>query len=229
MKPIRAVLLGLSLLLIFGAADATGQGKKKAPGKAPALVPEAIVDQLNLTANQKQKLADLQEEFAKRLKQSRQTLAADLKKAKADNDKAAMKRAAASMKLAVDETRQALEPRFEKILTPEQKKKYEELKKDTPAVAKKGDRKETKPETTKGTIQRLDPDKGTLQLTVDGKSETYQVARNTKVLDAAGTELPGGLTDKALAPGAEVTIVTSKPSAFAKRLNVLEIRLVAKK
>ncbi len=229
MNAVRGALLGLSLTVVFGIGDAAGQAQKKGQGMISPLVPEAVIDQLDLAAAQKEKYAKLQDEFAVRVRQTRAGLAADLKKAKAAKDKAAMKRLAASMKLAVDEHRRALEPRFEEILTPEQKKKYQELKKNAPVGGKKPGRKETPPETVKGTLQRLDPDKGTLVLTMDGKTETYTVSRATKVLDAAGAELPGGLTDKALAPGAEVAVTTSKPSATARRLNVLELRLVDKK
>ncbi|MCS6852802.1 MAG: hypothetical protein NZ700_16715 [Gemmataceae bacterium] len=74
-----------------------------------------------------------------------------------------------------------------------------------------------------GTIKSLDPDKGSLVLSVNGKTEKFRIARATKILDSTGKELPGGLTSPELKIGAEVTVVTEKVGK--KATAVKELRL----
>ena len=78
-------------------------------------------------------------------------------------------------------------------------------------------------EQIKGKIKKLDPDKGTLVLSVDGKDQTHKLSRATKVLDADGKEIEAGLGSSALKPGVEVTIITEKTGK--KTQGVKELRL----
>ena len=232
MNAVRTALLGLSLVLMFGLADAAAQFQKKGFGKLPPpeLITPEVLDQLSLTAQQKKWAGQLQDEFATRVQQSRMQMRPMLQKARMNEDKDAFRKARSSMQLATDQIRQNMDPRFQRILTATQRKKYAELKKkDAPVVAK--GRPGLAPGTTeaiKGTIKKLDPDQGTLLLTVNGKDSTYQVSRATKVLDDAGKELPNGLSDKALASGVEVSIIVNKQGRFAQRTSVTELKLAGK-
>ncbi len=229
MNAVRCGLLGLSLVLIFGLGDAAGQGKKKKnKGEIPSLVPQPIVEQLKLTDDQTKRLAALQEEYATRVKQLRTSMQEEAKKKTGQEKKDARKKLQASLTLAEDEARRVLEPRFEEILTPDQKKKYAELKKTIPTVTHK--KAGPQPvETVKGTIQRVDPDKGTLVLNVEGKGPTtYRYSRATKLLNAAGEPLPEGDAPKAFTPGAAVSLSFVKADTRKQQPIVMEIRLAGK-
>lgn len=229
MNLLRCGLLALSLVLIFGLGDAAGQGKKKDKGKVPSLVPQPILEQLKLTDEQTKQLAKLQEEYADRVKKMRAAMEDEVKKAKAGEEKKdARKKLQASITLAEDEARRDMEPRFEQILTPEQKTKYAELKKAIPTVTHK--KVGPQPvETVKGTIRRVDPDKGTLMLAVEGKGQaTYRYSRATKLLDAAGTPLPEGDSSKVLAAGAVVSLTFVKADTRKQQPIVMEIKLLGK-
>lgn len=229
MKAVRSVLLGLAFVLVFGVADGAvrgGKAKKKGKAPAPLLVSREILDQLNLTDSQSQLVAPLQMEFARRVKEEQRKIGPDLAKAKADKDKAATRKISASLRLAINQVRQSMEPRFVAILTPAQKKKYADLKMNMPAQGKAGPARA--PENVKGTIQRLNAGQGTLIMTVNGSQQTYLISRATKALDAAGGELPDGLADKALTPGTEVSLTITKSGGRSQRSSVLEIKLASK-
>ena len=208
---IRSGLLGLCLVIVFGMdADAqVGKKKKALANAAGKLVPPAVLDKLDLTAAQKEKAVQLQKDFTTSLADARKRMQEDVKKAKADKDKAGVKAAAASYQIAAGKVREDLEPRFVAILNDEQKKKYEELKKGGAPVGKGGARP-TGPDRFQGKIKVFNLDKGTLVLTVGGKNQTFRLSRATKALNAKGEELSDGLQDKALAAGAEVAVVVEK-------------------
>jgi Spy/CpxP family protein refolding chaperone len=221
MRCARQALVGLCCLLACGSlAEAQNAKKKDNPKNAPVvqLVPQSILDKLDLTAKQKEKFSDLQDEFAKQQARAKMQMLADMKKAKADDDKAGIKRAAAGYKISVEQTRTDMEPKFVEILTPAQKTKYDELKKDgTASTAAK--------ETVEGKIKSLDPDKGTLVVTVGKQNRTFRLSRATKVVDQKGEELAGGLADKKLAPGAMVSVTVEKEGPAGRNVAVKELKL----
>jgi hypothetical protein len=208
--------VGLTLIGMMTAENVPAQEKKKA---APAeLMPSAILDKLELTAAQKEKADRLQQDFTEQVKAARKLSQADLQKAKADSDKAAMKKAAAELKIKTETIREGLEGKFVELLNDQQKKKYEELKKGTPAAGVVAD-------TIKGKIKSINLEKGTLVLTADGKDSTFRLSRATKAVNKDGEELPKGLDDKGLAPGAEVVLSIEKQGKLLQSTNVKEIKL----
>ena len=72
----------------------------------------------------------------------------------------------------------------------------------------------------KGKVKSIDPDKGIVVITANGKDETYRASRGTKVFGPDGKELE--LNDKALKAGVDVTITFSKKG---KLLALEEIKL----
>ena len=58
-------------------------------------------------------------------------------------------------------------------------------------------------------IKAVDPAKGTVTVTVNGQDRTLTVAKDVKVLDKQGKELPEGLKAKGL-QGADVTLTVEK-------------------
>jgi len=72
----------------------------------------------------------------------------------------------------------------------------------------------------KGKIKSIDPDKGVVVVTTNGKDETYRASRGTKVFDPEGKELE--LNDKSLKAGVDVTLTYSKKG---KLLALEEIKL----
>jgi hypothetical protein len=74
----------------------------------------------------------------------------------------------------------------------------------------------------KGKVTKVDPDKKTITVNVDGKDMTFNIKADTKFLGGnKGGELKGGITAKALKTDANVTIKT--PDGDKK--NALEVRV----
>src|SRR4051794_20629909 len=60
------------------------------------------------------------------------------------------------------------------------------------------------------TIKRVDADQGALVFFAKGQDRTARVARDVKVVDAAGKDVAGGLQAKELRAGAVVTLSIEK-------------------
>jgi hypothetical protein len=63
-------------------------------------------------------------------------------------------------------------------------------------------------EEVKGKVKKIDADKFTITVSVDGQEKTYDVDRSAFVLSGEGRNFRGGF--KALKDGLEVTLTTSK-------------------
>src|SRR5262249_14163610 len=61
-----------------------------------------------------------------------------------------------------------------------------------------------------GTIQKVDAEKGVIQVHAGGQDRTVKVAKGAKVLDKNGKELPGGLKSKELKDGTVVTLTVER-------------------
>jgi hypothetical protein len=62
----------------------------------------------------------------------------------------------------------------------------------------------------RGKVKKVDADKGSITVTIDGKDMLFPCEKDTKVTAATGKELPDGLRSKELAVGADVVITTEK-------------------
>src|SRR5947209_7583717 len=62
----------------------------------------------------------------------------------------------------------------------------------------------------RGKIKKVDADKGTLTLTVDGKDQEVKLPDDTKLLGPSGADLKDGLQSTRLTEGAEVTVFYEK-------------------
>lgn len=124
-----SVGLALALLASVGAAPQDEQRDKKRPlAAAPGqlggpLVPDAIKERLNLSAEQKEKIAKLESEFAAKAKDSEGKLQDLLKKAREDRDRAALKDAQDKIAEA-RKIREGYEAKVAEVLTPEQRRTY---------------------------------------------------------------------------------------------------------
>jgi Cu/Ag efflux protein CusF len=78
----------------------------------------------------------------------------------------------------------------------------------------------------KGKIKKVDADKGTISVMVDGKAQTFTVPPTAKFYTAKDTALKGGIKDKQLKPGAMVTITCETKDG---KEVVTQIKLGAKK
>jgi hypothetical protein len=58
----------------------------------------------------------------------------------------------------------------------------------------------------KGTIKKVDADKGTITVTVDGKDQDFMIGADAKIVDAAGADLKDRLKAADLKAGAKVTV-----------------------
>ena len=110
-------LTGAFLLVSMAAYAAKGP---KPPDPAKQLLAPEILEKLELTAEQKEKLAPIQKEFEKMVHVARD---------KAKNKKDANERIAKG--------RAEIEPKMMEILTEDQKKKLEELRKQMPPAEEK--------------------------------------------------------------------------------------------
>src|SRR5262245_44680803 len=116
MKRMIAWSLALALVVLAALGSSHAADKKtKAPDPAKQLIPLDMVEKLELTAEQKEKLAPVQKEFEQAVHKAR--------------DKAKDKKDAAER---INKARTEIEPKALEILTDEQKTKLEELKKAAP-------------------------------------------------------------------------------------------------
>lgn len=131
--------LGLSLvvaLLVATGAD----GQQRQPdisrlqiglGRTGPLLPEGAKDKLNLTAEQKDKIAKLEKEFDDKSKESTDKLRESIQKAVQDKDISGLQGLRDLME-ANQKLRTEYEGKVAALLTDEQKKKFEEATKDAP-------------------------------------------------------------------------------------------------
>jgi Spy/CpxP family protein refolding chaperone len=138
MKVLRCGTFALCLALVFGVFPAGAQDKvdkaklKERFGQLKNLLPPDAAEKLNLTAEQKEKLAKLQEEFAAKLPDMLAKNKDAFKKAVEDKDIDTLKKLGAEMREEVEKVRKEFMDKVIVILTDEQKKKLEELKKEQP-------------------------------------------------------------------------------------------------
>lgn len=62
----------------------------------------------------------------------------------------------------------------------------------------------------KGKVKKVDTEKNTISIMVDGQEKTLKIGEGAKVLNAKGVALKEGIKDKALKAGAEVMVTTDK-------------------
>lgn len=126
--PFVVLVSGMAwLLLASGSANAQEKPRPKALG-APErlggpLVPTAVEERLKLTAEQKEKLAKIEKEFADKAKDETK-LREQMQKARDDKDRAAL-RAALEQIAEAGKVRAGYETKVQEILTGEQKKTFE--------------------------------------------------------------------------------------------------------
>ena len=141
---LRCIALGTALALMASLtmAGAADKVKKPKPPKTPPaspveistqLVPGDLLDKLTLNDEQKEKVGKLQKEFEEKTQEGVKKIA-DAKSA-AGKDKTALKKVAEDEKALQESTgkfRTEQETKLVEVLNDEQKKKFEELKKDLP-------------------------------------------------------------------------------------------------
>lgn len=132
MNRIRNVLLGLAVSL--AASSWLLAGDEQQPRKRPLaggdqvggpLVPKAIEEKLNLSADQKDKIAKIEKEFADKTKDTDSKIKEMMAKARQDKDRAAMKKILEQVAEA-RKVRTTYETQVQALLTPEQKKVLEQ-------------------------------------------------------------------------------------------------------
>jgi Spy/CpxP family protein refolding chaperone len=124
----RNAVIVLSLTLLTGGA-ASGQDEqrpKRRPGAAGPLVPAGLSEKLNLTAEQKDKLAKVEKEFADKTKDVESKIRVEMEKARADKDRAAMRKAQEDLAEA-QKVRATYEAQVRDLLTAEQKKAFAQV------------------------------------------------------------------------------------------------------
>jgi hypothetical protein len=70
-------------------------------------------------------------------------------------------------------------------------------------------------EIRRGTVKAVDPEKGTITITVGGKDETFALADGTRVVGADGKAVAAPFKDKAFAPGSSVAFKTATKNGRA--------------
>ena len=96
------------------------------------LLPQEAVDKLKLTDEQKEKLAAIQKDFASKSKEAFEKSRDAMKKAFEDGDKDAGKKAIEDMRSAAEKARSEALDKVAGILKDDQKKVFDEIKKDLP-------------------------------------------------------------------------------------------------
>ena len=136
MKPVRILTATVALALVVGgltarAEDGEKEGPRHGPGPGPMLehlLPPRVVDELNLTTDQKSKLADLESAFKKDAEAWRKAHVhnpEESRKAREADDKDSLKKLADDRRQLMD-TRKNYVDKFRASLTDEQKKKLDD-------------------------------------------------------------------------------------------------------
>jgi hypothetical protein len=150
------LLLCLGLMLL--PLPPLGSRARKLPENFGELLPPRIEEKLQLDPDQKEQLAGLRREFKEKCLDVHNQTQAEVEKIRAaakltglENDRATQRKlAAVATKMMNDYKglRAEYEPRLRAVLTAEQKKLYDALRKEKPPAAPKGDEKKGPP--TKG-------------------------------------------------------------------------------
>src|SRR5437870_7717824 len=61
----------------------------------------------------------------------------------------------------------------------------------------------------KGELKKVDPDKGTITVTVDGKDKDFMVSNDVKILDAKGGDLKDSLKSSVLKAGVPIIVISA--------------------
>lgn len=154
-----SVGLAATLLVTLTAAEQEKKPERKRalPEQLGQIFPQEALDKLNLTAEQKDKIATLRKQFEEKNKDAIDKVKENMAKAKdmmekarQDKDREAFKQIGDKMRetmQTVQKLRQELDGQFSPILTDEQKKKLEEVRKDAGGrPAKPGERLGTRKE-----------------------------------------------------------------------------------
>ena len=147
MRPFRFAVFARGLAAFMAAPYVTGADdeKPRRPGKGkfqgrggdfrPSLLPRGVEEKLNLTSEQKEKLAAIQKEFDEKQKDKFGKIREDMKKAFEDRDREAIRKGMEKMREvreAADKLRDEYRAKVEALLTDAQKKQFAELKKESP-------------------------------------------------------------------------------------------------
>jgi Spy/CpxP family protein refolding chaperone len=154
MNPLRYGVFGLALVLAASVAlpagaqdEKKGRDKGKLFERLSELIPADAVEKLKLTDEQKEKFTKLQKEYTEKQKAAFENSRDAIKKAFEDKDREAVKKAFEESKTAVEKVRNEFFDKASGLLTDEQKKKLEEIKKDRPNIGgfNPGNRPEGRP------------------------------------------------------------------------------------
>lgn len=151
MNLFRYGLFALSLALLTSlTTPAAGAHEKPERGKgkfgdrigAMKLLPGDAADKLKLSDEQKEKLAKIEKDFAEKIKEGFEKNRDAIKKAFEDGDRDAARKAMEEVRKAGEKIRDEFQEKLAGVLTDEQKKKFEEIKKDAPRFGpgRNGDR-----------------------------------------------------------------------------------------
>lgn len=147
-----AVGLVISFLVPLTAAEAEKKPERKRPGaeQPGQILPQEILEKLNLSSEQKDKVAKLRQDFEEKnkdsidkVKESVAKIKETMEKARQDKDKEAFRQAAEKMRETLDtvhKLRKDFEGQLSGVLNDEQKKKMEDLRKESSARPKPGER-----------------------------------------------------------------------------------------
>jgi len=135
MNPLRYCLLGLVSLCVMGAlalADDREQPRKRPseerrPPEGPVLLPPGILERLDLSAEQKEKIAKLDKEFQEKVEPAKKKLDEALEQARQNQNRQKAKDAEEAFRKEVGELHKAIGEKVGQVLTEEQRQRVGEL------------------------------------------------------------------------------------------------------
>lgn len=128
MKGLQLFSTGLAVALVLGLTTQAQEREQPRP-EGPALLPPGVWERLDLSAEQKEKIARLQKEFQEKVEPAKKKLDEAIEQAKQNQDRQKAQEAQDAFRKEVGPIQQALGEKLGQVLTEEQRRRLGELTK----------------------------------------------------------------------------------------------------
>jgi len=126
MKTLNCLVTGLAVLLVLALTAQTQEREQRRP-EGPTLLPPPILERLDLTAEQKEKIAKLEKEFQEKIGSARKKFEEAIEQAKQNQDRQKAQEAQEAFRKEVGPIHEAFGEKVGQLLTEEQRRRVEEL------------------------------------------------------------------------------------------------------
>lgn len=131
MKALKLFLTGLAVALVLRPMTQAQEREQRRP-EGPVLLPAGVLERLDLSAEQKEKIAKLQKEFQEKIAPAKKKLEEAIEQAKQNQDRQKAQEAQEAFRKEVGPIQQAFGEKLSEVLTEEQRRRVGEISRREP-------------------------------------------------------------------------------------------------